>query len=221
MRKSLSLSKAALILAASFSIAGAHAREVKPGVERWPIKTSLPAKSASKTVGFSDLIALADPPSVTKNDSRYQTQRTPPFQNSLGVTEGDLVTTSGWLHLVAGESDGDYHIQISASQGSGDNCLVIEVPNPGEKFVSAAKLQPKFQAVRDFIKTKLLRGREPSASGSVMTHPVYVKITGQLFYDDSHVGDPPRGKKGMHAATLWELHPVTAIAFAQPPTAHK
>jgi hypothetical protein len=28
------------------------------------------------------------------------------------------------------------------------------------------------------------------------------------------VGDQPRGKKGMKASTLWELHPVTAIGFA-------
>ena len=41
--------------------------------------------------------------------------------------------------------------------------------------------------------------------------------TGILFCDDSHVGDKPRGKKDMKAATLWELHPVTAIAFAQAP----
>jgi hypothetical protein len=50
-----------------------------------------------------------------------------------------------------------------------------------------------------------------------MQHPVYVTVTGILFYDDSHVGDAPRGKKGMKAATLWELHPVTAIAFAPAP----
>jgi len=26
----------------------------------------------------------------------------------------------------------------------------------------------------------------------------------------------PRGKKGCKAATLWELHPVTDLKFAQP-----
>ena len=67
------------------------------------------------------------------------------------------------------------------------------------------------------IKTKMLAGKDPSVSGSVMQHPVYVTVTGILFYDDSHVGDAPRGKKGMKAATLWELHPVTAIAFAPKP----
>jgi hypothetical protein len=51
----------------------------------------------------------------------------------------------------------------------------------------------------------------------VLQHPVYVTVTGILFYDDSHVGDPPRGKMGMKAATLWELHPVTAMVFAPKP----
>ena len=49
-----------------------------------------------------------------------------------------------------------------------------------------------------------------------MQHPVHVQVTSQLFYDDAHVGDPPRGKKGCKAATLWELHPVTDLEFAQP-----
>jgi hypothetical protein len=93
----------------------------------------------------------------------------------------------------------------------------VEVPNPDPKFTASADLQPKFAAVRDLIKTKMLAGRDPSVGGSVMQHPVYVTVSGILFYDDSHVGDPPRGKKGMHAATLWELHPVTAITFAPKP----
>jgi hypothetical protein len=63
----------------------------------------------------------------------------------------------------------------------------------------------------------MLAGKDPSVSGSVMQHPVYVTVTGILFFDDAHVGDQPRGKKGMKAATLWELHPVTAIAFAPQP----
>jgi hypothetical protein len=71
--------------------------------------------------------------------------------------------------------------------------------------------------VRAFIRTRLLRGKEPSPRGSVMIHPVYVRLSGALFYDDAHVGDAPRGKRGMHASTLWELHPVTTIEFARPP----
>jgi hypothetical protein len=47
-----------------------------------------------------------------------------------------------------------------------------------------------------------------------MQHPPFVAVTGQLFYDDAHVGTAPRGKKGCKAESLWEIHPITAIGFA-------
>jgi hypothetical protein len=189
------------------------------GTERWSIKTSVPDGtnfSTASQVALSDLLALPNAPEVTHNDPRYQSARIPAKAGDQ-FPEGKLITTTGWLHLVAGETDGDYHIQISGSAATGDQCLIVEVPNPDPKFTSSADLQPKFAAVRDLIKTKMLAGKDPSVSGSVMQHPVYVTVTGILFYDDSHVGDAPRGKKGMKAATLWELHPVTAIAFAAAP----
>jgi hypothetical protein len=189
------------------------------GVERWPIKTSVPdgtSSSKAAQVALTDLLAMPNAPGVTHNDPKYQSARIPAKAGDK-FPEGMLVTTTGWLHLVAGETDGDYHIQISGSATTGDQCLIVEVPNPDPKFAASADLQPKFSAVRDFIKAKMLAGKDPSVSGSVMQHPVFVTVSGILFYDDSHVGDPPRGKKGMKAATLWELHPVTAIAFAPKP----
>jgi hypothetical protein len=189
------------------------------GVERWPVKTSVPDGtnfSKAAQVALTDLLALPDAPGVGHDDAKYQSARIPAKAGDK-FSEGQLLTTTGWLHLVAGETDGDYHIQISDSDSTGDHCLIVEVPNPDPKFTASADLQPKFAAVRDLIKTKMLAGRDPSVGGSVMQHPVYVTVSGILFYDDSHVGDPPRGKKGMHAATLWELHPVTAITFAPKP----
>ena len=204
------------VLALAASATGQQA--IKPGTERWPIKTSVPAGTTAKatTVALADLLALADVKGVTKDDKRYQTARMP-VQAGEKFPEGTLISTTGWLHLVAGETDGDYHIQISNSATSGDQCLIVEVPNPDPEFVSSAALRPEFEAVRTFIKTKMLAGKDPSPTGSVMQHQVYVTVTGILFYDDSHVGDPPRGKKGMKAATLWELHPVTAMVFAVKP----
>ena len=197
------------------AVPSAAARETTPGKERWPIKTSLPTGSvAKKAIPLSDLLNLPDPPNVRRNDALYQSNRIPSFPNALAVKEGDLITTTGWLHLVASETDGDYHIQVSESRNSGDHCLVVEVPLGDPEFVSSESLRRQVEQVRAFIREKLLVGKEPSAAGSVMNHPVSVRITGQLFYDDAHVGDHPRGKKGMHAATLWELHPVTVIEFA-------
>ncbi len=148
---------AGLVFTASLSLATSH--DIKPGVERRPIKTSLPPGTnveQGKSVPYADLVKLSDPLGVGKNDRRYQAARIPAFTNALGVKEGDILTTAGWLHLVAGETDGDYHIQISDSQDSQASCLIVEVPNPDPAFVAAADLRPHFQKVRDFIKAKLL-----------------------------------------------------------------
>jgi hypothetical protein len=197
------------------------------GTERRPIKDSLPTGAnltQSKTVSLADLLKMPDPqPKVHKNQAEFQKQRIPAFSNPLNVKEGDIVTVTGWLHLVALEgNDTDYHIQISGSQDSGEQCLIVEVPEPG--CVDSADLKPKFQTIRDWVKKNLLRdpSKEPSSGGSVMQHPLFVRVTGQLFYDDSHVGDNPRGKKqgkpgGGAAATLWEIHPITDLQFAPKP----
>jgi len=72
---------------------------------------------------------------------------------------------------------------------------------------------------------------EPSDRGTMIPGTVYVKITGQLFYDAIHAGqmrnlDPAkrryRGKKGdgpipMHSYTAWEIHPVTGIEIIPNP----
>lgn len=210
----------AVLFTLALSIAAAQ-HAIHPGVERWPIKTSLPGPPGkAKTIALADLLSFGDPainPKVNKNDHRFQSARIPAFSNTLHLNEGDLITTTGWLHLVAGETDGDYHIQISASPTDGSNCLIVEVPNPDPAFVADTSLRPAFENVRAFLKAKTLANKDPSPTGSVMAHPPFVTVTGQLFYDDSHVGDPPRGKKHMPAATLWEVHPVTAMAFAPKP----
>jgi hypothetical protein len=189
------------------------------GKERWSVKTSVPEGTnfAKPTkVALADLMALKDVEGVTHNDKRYEDERLP-AKSGDKFPEGMLVTTTGWLHLVAQETDGDYHIQMSDSATSGDPCIIVEVPDPDPKFTATASLRPKFQAVRDLIKTKMLAGKDPTSGGNVMKHPVYVTITGIVFYDDAHVGDPPRGKRGMKASTLWEVHPITSIAFAPKP----
>lgn len=196
-------------------------KPIEKGVDRWSVKTSLPSgtdPAHAKSVALADFIALADPPAANEADKLFQNTRIPSFNNSLNMKEGDLVTVKGWLWLVALEDDGDYHIQISASPTSGDHCLIVEVPNPAPAFEASPELRPLFQAVRDFLKARTLNQQEPSRCGSVMQHPPYVQVTGQVFFDAHHVGDPmPRGKKCMHAATIWELHPLVDMKFAPKP----
>ena len=207
-----------LICFFSLSASIGQPTELNPGIARWSIKTSLPPKSTKMAIPLTELLAL-DNPIESYSSKIYGAKRIPtPVQK--GLKEGDIVTTRGHLHLIALENDsknhrdGDYHIQIRNTEEWKDSCLIVEVPLPEARFVKDEKLRAKCKVVREFIKEKFLRGKEPGA-GNVMEHKMYVEITGQLFFDAPHLNGIPRGKKGMKSYTCWEIHPVTAIKFVK------
>ncbi|MCX6134012.1 MAG: hypothetical protein NTU47_09395 [Ignavibacteriales bacterium] len=214
--------KKQLLVVAAFVLTGSQlpAQEhLAPGIERWAIKTSLPPHSKKRNVPVSELLALPNP--IEKEDALYDTTRIPATVGPHALKEGDIITTKGWLHLVALEDDsknhrdGDYHIQIRTSADWADSCLVIEVPF--SRFVPDQKLAGECDAVRRFIKDNMLKGKEPGTKGNILDHAVYVSIKGQLFFDASHLKGNPRGKRGMKSYTPWEIHPVFSITFAAKP----
>lgn len=212
---------AATLIAAAMFPTKLHAACTEPGKARWAIKSSLQDDRLElhpREVALPELIALHDARDVKHNDARYNSSRIATPANDGGLKEGDVVATEGWLHLVALEdNDCEYHIQLSKSATDGDKCLIVEVAKDDAVSIHDADLRARAGDVRAFVRDRLLKGREPSGSGSIMQHPVYVRVVGQLFYDDAHVGDDPRGKRGMKAATLWELHPIVSMEFARPP----
>ena len=195
---------------------------VKPGTERWPVKISLPADAKTKTMTLADALKLPRLTNVAKNDSRYEGARI----MDQPVKEDTLVTFSGWLYLVAFEADDcDFHIQISPQPRTSadpptkdDDCIIVEVPS-GQY---ATAIADQVEGVRQWVVDNLLQKTAPAiGSVHVMQHPVFVTVTGALFYDNAHVylpdGGTGRGKKGMQSKTLWELHPVTSLKFAPKP----
>jgi hypothetical protein len=209
----------AIFIFLNFNPAFSQIPQLNPGVERWKIKTSLPENPREKYVSINDLLRLDNP--IEKNDKKYNTSRIPFAVGPDSLKEGDLITTTAWLHLVALENDrkthrdGDYHIQLRNSPIWADSCLIIEVPLA--KFVSDPALRDKCGKVREFVRDNLLKGREPGTSGNKIGRAVYVTVTGQLFFDATHVKGSPRGKKGMKSYTPWELHPVISMKFAPKP----
>jgi len=191
--------------------------ELQPGVERWLIKTTLPEHSLKKRVSIDDLLKLANP--ISSFNKKFDTTRI--TTKVSGLKEGDIVTTTAWLHLVALENDsrthrdGDYHIQLRNSPLWSDSCFIVEVPLP--EFVSDPELKENCSKVREFIRHRLLKDKEPGTHGNKMIHQVYVTVTGQLFFDASHMRGNPRGKRGMKSYTPWEIHPVISIKFAPLP----
>jgi hypothetical protein len=228
------LSALAILLLSSMSQLHAQDDEatLNPGVDRWAIKTSLPAHPATKRVSLNRLLTL--PLMAPQYSGRAIDDTRIPVDLGGGLHEGDIVVTQGYLHLVALEDDassnkdGDYHIQLTTHPEWTDSCFIVEIPY--SEFISAALKDSSLNA-REFIREELLSGRTPSRRGSVMNTPIYVRIKGQLFYDGIHartMRDPDpannryRGKSAgrtpaMHSYTAWELHPVTHIEFAPEP----
>jgi hypothetical protein len=213
---------ACICLAMTAAASAAPLPCLKPGTERWPIKTSLPPGAKTQSMTLADALALPPLTNVAKDDPAYQGKRI----TDQPVKEDKLVTISGWLYLVAFEADDcDFHIQISPQPRTSanpptkdDNCIIVEVPS-GQY---ATEISAQVEGVRQWVIDNLLGKAAPKiGTVHVMQHPVYVTVTGALFYDDAHVyekdGSTGRGKKGMESKTLWELHPVTSMAFAPKP----
>lgn len=201
-----------LLLVISFSasiLIYAQDSEFTPGVKRWNIKTSL---VNFKTVPLADLLQL-NKPFEHFIEAEFDKNRIPIIVQPDSLKEGDIVTTTGWLHLVAQEDDGDYHIQITNSREWEDSCLIVEVPYAG--FVKDTGLSEKCADVRKFIREEILNEDGETIGEDSLETGVYVTITGQLFYDGGHGG--MRGKSGMRSYTLWELHPLFSIKLEQEP----
>ena len=196
--------------------------DLQPGKERWSIKTSVPANAKQKNISLPDLLKLPAP-IVYYNHKAYDKKRIPDSVKYKGVyyKEGDIVTTTAWIQLVALEKDkdkkdGDYHIQVLPTSKWTDSCLIIEVPFPDFIF-NDQKLKDQVTKARQFVMNTLLKQQHLNTKATVLRPAIQVKITGQLFFDGSHLNGNPRGKQDpdlkimMKSYTCWEIHPVMEL----------
>ena len=210
-----------LILCLPASAAPKKAKSFQPGKARWDIKTSLPTGASTwafKYVDLATLLAIKPPPGAKGHSRKMDHARYLAAANASGLVEGDIISTTGWIHLIAAEPDGDYHIQIAESDKSMARCFIVEAPRPAKKFVKDDRVLQATASVRQALLDKALDGKELKYGGTrIITPPVFAKISGQFFYDDWHIGDRPRGKKGCKSPTVAEIHPITYVDFPWSP----
>ncbi len=203
-----------LILVPALAVAQAdhESLDVMPGKDRWKVKTTLMKSPKKKPITFADLFDFEDPIS-SYHKSEVDARRIPTVVGNE-FQEGNLVTLTGWIHLVALErsadhKDGDYHIQMLEGSKWKSGCLIVEVPYPD--FVSDPVLKEQCRKIRETIRVHMLDNKQPPANGKKLKKAVQVRITGQLFFDASHMGSEPRGKQKMKAVNCWEIHPLTHL----------
>lgn len=204
---------------------GGMAQEAKltPGKERWAVKSSVTSFGVKDTLLLEELLALPDPLSTYKGKerTRLQEDRISAPVGPRSLREGDIVTTEGYLLLIALEkddkgSDGDFHIQIRTKGVWGDTCLVVESTWP--PFIhDNDRLLDSCRKVRTFFDERYLQGRKIACFGT-QRHPApHLRITGQLFFDAHHMNTGPRGKQNpktkqkMKSYTCWEIHPIISV----------
>jgi hypothetical protein len=128
-----------------------------------------------------------------------------------GRTSKELTVYSvtGWVRTKRNESDGDWHIELTAA-AAGDplRCIVAEIPDPS--------YGSQYQAARDQFVS--VTGISATYSGGVAT-AVRIKVIGPAFFDGEHRGgrgttNAPHGHGHCNASTraLWEIHPVYLVS---------
>jgi hypothetical protein len=123
--------------------------------------------------------------------------------------EGQIITTYGHVQLVAFEADGDLHVQLVDNPGD-KTCFIVEIPDP--TYVEAG-IAARVKAARAAVLQAV--GKPKLQLGGVVAplEMPFVTVTGQLFFDDAHIGGAKRGKRGVKAGTLFELHPVLDVVW--------
>jgi len=119
-----------------------------------------------------------------------------------------VYSVTGWVRRVRkGESDGDWHIELTSRRGSPtDSCIVAEIPPPEY----SGKYGLARQDLDQFLATSTV-----TSSGDVVP-PVRLRLIGVAFFDGDHRGGPSRrdqtdgahGRCNSSARALWEIHPV-------------
>jgi hypothetical protein len=169
-----------------------------------------------KAVRLIDLLTLDDPPERADHAARTPTPRVSPGPMASDMHAGDLLLLMGWIHRASRDPDSTYRLQVSPSREAGTPSLIAVVPHPDQASGTPA-VRAQLQTVRAFITQRLLRQQEPSPRGSIMRHPIFVQLTGQLSDPDAPHGEALQGKGPRGATARWEVRPVLDIRFAPPP----
>jgi hypothetical protein len=215
---------------------------LKPGVERWPVKTGTDAdvsKVGQNLVNgeplgqgvvqttLEEMLTLpraADMPPVNDSfgtDSLYQNHRAAPTETTIW----ELTATVVEVRL---EADGDYHLVL---QGVSGQEMIGEIPNPDPAFVGNPTWLAEIKNARDAMDQKLGGPLEPEGFKRADMAPPKQERGQRAPVKSEEIGTQPmtpvnasatitgvgffdsnHGQTGV-APTAIEIHPIFSIEF--------
>jgi hypothetical protein len=156
---------------------------------------------------ITKVLSWAAPANIANVKTRRSNQTIDPHEDQSFKVEGDL-----WRVIVE-DNDCDFHLELSApGQPNTASRIIVEVPQ-GEEYLSARRL---------LLEELTANGYELSVGKSItLVEPLRVTVTGFAFYDAAHYSKNSPKKGHSHGTTfvgtLWELHPVWNLVFADTP----
>jgi len=160
--------------------AGAPSKPLKPGVERWTIKTGTDAgvskvgKDGVVDTTVDEMVKIPRPKDfmpVTSEVKKYETLRVAPSETTVWRLEADVIA-------IKLEADGDFHLVLQSDSGEQ---MIGEIPDPDPKFVKpSSPFFADIQEARNAADVNLIQKHAPKATepvnrmlvppGAVMAH---------------------------------------------------
>lgn len=182
--------------------ASSKLKPIRPGKERWSVKTGTDSDVAlvnlKRRVGATveELVRMPRPHDMTPPEhsfSGYDNHRADGVETTVWTVEAEIIAYKE-------EDDGDYHLELQGDKGL---TMVAEAPNPDPKFVSPTS--PFFQAIKA-TRAYIDKHLKPAPTRTYQKARQRVEITGVGFFDRVH------GQLG-HAPSGIEIHPILHIKF--------
>jgi hypothetical protein len=162
------------------------------------------AGAATQTVTVAQVLAWAAPANIATPSTRRSGTAIDNRENQAFTITGDL-----WRVIIE-DNDCDFHFEITTpGQPKTAARIIVEVPQ-GDAYAEVRS---------SLLKELTANGYELAVAKSItLDDPLRVTVTGFAFYDAAHYSkkNPKKGHSHgtVYVGTLWELHPVWAVVFA-------
>jgi hypothetical protein len=122
------------------------------------------------------------------------------------------VSVKVFLYAASREADNDFHLILGRDpKATPEMYMTMELSGlPPANSASFSKLNAARDAFKAFFGTNL-----PGTTYDFYDPPIPVDIEGSLFFDMTHATGQHPGPKSLKSRipTIWEVHPITKIAF--------
>lgn len=177
------------------------------GTARKAAKLSIAEAELERFDDLGRLIATLPDHEIMTEHPGISTDKT----NKRVVEENRNVRVSAFLYAASRENDNDYHLIIGRDPAKPPVYLTVEISGlPPSASAAFGKLSGAREAYFDFFGDGL-----PGPSYDFYDPPIPVEIEGSLFFDASHASGSRPGPQTLRPKipVVWEIHPVTEIAF--------